>query len=57
MPPQINPRLGRLTSSAYNATLPSNRKIYGVPLMALEKEWYDRTEAIRTAILQLRDSL
>jgi hypothetical protein len=30
---------------------------YGVPLMALEKEWYDRAEAIRTAILQLRDSL
>ncbi|QEG37859.1 hypothetical protein Pr1d_52070 [Bythopirellula goksoeyrii] len=27
------------------------------PPMALEKEWHDRAEAIRTAILQLRDSL
>jgi len=25
--------------------------------MALEKEWIDRAEAIRTAILQLQDSL
>ena len=27
------------------------------PPMALEKEWIDRSEAIRAAILQLRDSL
>ncbi len=33
------------------------RNFLGVPPMALEKEWYDRTAAIRTAILQLRDSL
>jgi hypothetical protein len=34
-----------------------NRVIMESPPMALEKEWYDRTEAIRTAIVQLRDSL
>jgi hypothetical protein len=33
------------------------RVIMESPPMALEKEWYDRSEAIRTAIVQLRDSL